>query len=121
VGKDIEGKAGDRVVLSEEGRQWCQAHYPEWFSDCTGSITVRLLLRHKPLVPTSIHNSMPPQSVSTHQMTGGGFSTTPKKSLVGGSALSSAVNFPGPQVQGKNLPWPTFLRVAPVTGALDRL
>lgn len=40
VGKDVEGKAGDRVVLSDEGRQWCQAHYPEWFSDCMGTITV---------------------------------------------------------------------------------
>mmetsp|Transcript_22614 Transcript_22614/g.43922 ORF Transcript_22614/g.43922 Transcript_22614/m.43922 type:complete len:130 (+) Transcript_22614:188-577(+) len=39
VGKDVDGKTGDRVVLSEEGRQWCQAHYPEWFSDCNGTIT----------------------------------------------------------------------------------
>mmetsp|Transcript_33289 Transcript_33289/g.84056 ORF Transcript_33289/g.84056 Transcript_33289/m.84056 type:complete len:131 (+) Transcript_33289:165-557(+) len=39
VGKDVDGKAGDRVVLSEEGRQWCQSHFPEWYSDCPGTIT----------------------------------------------------------------------------------
>jgi hypothetical protein len=39
VGKDVLGKAGDRVMLSDEGRQWCQQHYPDWYSDCVGTIT----------------------------------------------------------------------------------
>ena len=39
VGKDVLGKAGDRVVLSDEGKQWCQQHYPDWYSDCVGTIT----------------------------------------------------------------------------------
>ncbi len=41
VGRDICGTVGDRVILSDEGRAWTQAHYPEWFSDCAGTITVR--------------------------------------------------------------------------------
>ena len=39
VGKDVEAKPGERVVLSEEGKLWCQAQYPDWYSDCAGTIT----------------------------------------------------------------------------------
>ena len=39
IGKDAEGKAGDRVLLTTEGRNWCELHYPDWLSDCQGTIT----------------------------------------------------------------------------------
>lgn len=39
VGKDVEAKPGERVVLSEEGKHWCHSQYPDWYSDCAGTIT----------------------------------------------------------------------------------
>mmetsp|Transcript_29007 Transcript_29007/g.46693 ORF Transcript_29007/g.46693 Transcript_29007/m.46693 type:complete len:116 (+) Transcript_29007:88-435(+) len=39
VGKDILAQPGDRVMLSKEGSAWCQQRYPDWYSDCSGTIT----------------------------------------------------------------------------------
>ena len=39
LGKGSEGKPGDRVILTSEGRSWCELNYPDWLSDCQGTIT----------------------------------------------------------------------------------
>ncbi|EKX40696.1 hypothetical protein GUITHDRAFT_154057, partial [Guillardia theta CCMP2712] len=39
VGKDVRGKPGDRVILSEDGQIWCKKLYPDWYSNCIGTIT----------------------------------------------------------------------------------
>ena len=38
VGKDLEGTPGDRVILTREGRSWCELNYPDWLADCPGVI-----------------------------------------------------------------------------------